>query len=178
VPDITTSSLFQIGDLAGFTPQIGRLVSMMNYTRFTTVEAVDGLTIDHLDFLYDEQSNSIGALLLHIAAVEFWFQVHTFFNRDLHVDEVREWGAGLDLGEAARREVRGHDLPYYLGRLERVRARTLDEFARRDDSWLEELGPFGHKRYQANNYFKRFHVTEDELSHRGQIRWLRKRIAV
>ena len=35
--------LFLIGDIPGFTPQIGRLVSMMNYTRHTTLDAVAGM---------------------------------------------------------------------------------------------------------------------------------------
>jgi hypothetical protein len=28
----------------------------------------------------------------------------------------------------------------------------------------------------ANNHFKWFHVFEDEINHRGQIRWLRARL--
>ncbi len=65
-------------------------------------------------------------------------------------------------------------MAYYVGRLERVRAKTLAELSRREDGWLEEQTPFwGGKR--ADNYFKWFHVFEDELNHRGQIRWLRKR---
>ena len=39
---MSRGDLFLIGDLPGFTPQIGRLVSMMNYTRSTTLSAVDG----------------------------------------------------------------------------------------------------------------------------------------
>lgn len=76
------TNLFLIGDLPGFTPQIGRLVCMMNYTRYTTLAEGE-----------DE-----------------WLNVQT------------QWGG-----------------------------------------------------QEANNYFKWFHVCEDELSHRGQIRWLRKR---
>ena len=87
---------------------------------------------------------------------------------------MREWGAALDLGEAARREIRGHDLDFYLGRLKHARTRTLVELAKRDDAWLEEETPFWNGR-PANNYFQWFHVFEDELNHRGQIRWLRKR---
>jgi uncharacterized damage-inducible protein DinB len=166
--------LFLIGDIPGFTRQVGRLVSMMNYTRHTTLSEVEGLGVAQLDYQHDDQSNSIGALLFHIAAVEVWYQAVTFSGRDLHAEETREWGAGLDLGEQARREIRGHDLDYYVSRLKRVRATTLAELERRDDAWLEEQAPFWEGR-QANNYFKWFHVVEDELSHRGQIRWLRKR---
>ncbi len=166
--------LFLIGDVAGFTPQIGRLVSMMNYARHTTLSDVDGMTVDQLDYVHDPESNSIGALLLHLAAVDVWYQAATFESRDLGADEMREWSAGLDLGAKARREIRGHDLDYYRNTLSQVRAKTLAELAARDDAWLEEQSPFW-EGLPANNYFKWFHVFEDELNHRGQIRWLRKR---
>lgn len=168
-------SLFLIGDVAGFTPQIGRLVSMMTYVRSTTLSAVAGLEIDALDYLLDVHSNSIGAILSHIAATEIGYQAATFYTRDLRQDERQEWGAALDLDGRARREIRGHELPYYLARLEQVRDRTLAELRRRDDSWLEERMSL-RSGQQVNNYFKWFHVLGHELNHRGQIRWLRTRV--
>jgi uncharacterized damage-inducible protein DinB len=167
-------NLLVVGELPGFTPQIGRLVSMMRYVRHTTLDDVAGLGVKELDYLHDADSNSIGALLAHLAAVERWYQANTFENRDLGAEEMRDWGGALDLGEPARREIRGHKLDFYVERLERVRARTLTEFARRDDAWLEAQTPFWQGK-PANNYFKWFHVFEDELNHRGQIRWIRKR---
>ena len=86
-------NLFLINDIPGFTPQVGRLVSMMNYVRYTTLSEVDGLRVEHLDYLHDRQSNTTGVLLFHIAAVEVWYQAATFFARDLHAEEIREWGA-------------------------------------------------------------------------------------
>ena len=166
--------LYRIGERPGFTPQIGRLVSMMSYVRHTTLADVRGMRVEELDYLHDPDSNSIGALLSHIAGVESWYHARTFLGRDLDPLEMREWGAALDLGEPARREIRGHDLDYYVGRLEEVRMRTLAELAKREDAWLEEESPFGEGR-PANNHFLWFHVFEDELNHRGQIRWLRKR---
>jgi hypothetical protein len=147
---------------------------MMTYARHTTLSDVEGLGVAELDYLHDGQSNSIGALLLHIASVETWYQATTFEGRDLNADEMREWGAALDLGEPARRHIRGHELAYYRARLHDVREKTLIELARREDGWLEEETPFWEGK-PANNYFKWFHVFEDELNHRGQIRWLRKR---
>ena len=73
--------LFLIGDIRGFTPQIGRLVSMMNYARHTTLSAVEGLAVTELDYLHDSQSNSIGALLAHIAGAEVGYQAATFHAR-------------------------------------------------------------------------------------------------
>src|SRR5207244_2109627 len=129
--------LFLITEIPGFTPQIGRLVSMMNYVRSTTLSAVEGLGVDELDYLHDSQSNSIGALLSHIAAAEVGYQAASFLGRGLDEEERQEWGAALDLDERARREIRGHELDHYVSRLERVRARTLAELGRRTDQWLE-----------------------------------------
>jgi uncharacterized damage-inducible protein DinB len=167
-------SRFVIGGVRGFTREIGRLVSMMRYVRETTLDAVDGLGVEELDYLHDPESNSIGALLAHVAAVEEWYQSATFFGRELEPRDLGEWGAALDLGEAARREIRGRPLDAYVKRLGDVRARTLGELAGREDAWLEETAPFW-KGEPANNYFKWFHVFEDELNHRGQIRWMRAR---
>ncbi len=168
------SQLYLIGDVAGFTPQIGRLVSMMNYARHTTLTAVADLSVEELDYLLDPETNSIGALLLHIAAAEAGYQAMTFYARDLTEQEKHEWGAALDLGESGRREIRGHELDYYVSRLQQVRAITLDELGRREDQWLAEQTSFGNDQ-KVNNYFKWFHIFSHEINHRGQIRWLRTR---
>lgn len=136
------SDLFLIGDIPSFTPQIGRLVSMMNYVRHNTPSEVGGLWVKQLDYLHDPKSNSIGALLLHITAAEVWFQAETFLGRELGAEEMREWGAALDLGEEARREIRDHNLDYYVSRMGEVRAKTLAEFGRCEDKWLEERTPW------------------------------------
>ena len=166
--------LFVIDAVHGFTPQIGRLVSMMNYVRSTTLSAVAGLGVDELDYLHDSESNSIAALLSHIAATEVGYQAATFHARDLNEQEKDEWGAAIDLGERGRREITGQTLDYFLSRLEHIRANTLEELGRRDDQWLEEQTPFGNGQ-RVNNYFKWFHVFGHELNHRGQIQWLRTR---
>src|SRR5215471_19467407 len=125
--------LYLIGDIPGFTPQIGRLVSMMNYARHTTLSAVAGLGVDELDYLHDPQSNSIGSLLLHIAAAEVGYQAVTFQGRGLDEEEKRRWSAALELGDRARREIKGHELDYYVRTLEQVRGNTLVELRQRAD---------------------------------------------
>ena len=83
-------NLYLIGDISGFTPQIARLVSMMNYVRHATLSAVEGLTVNELDYLNDPESNSIGSLLLHIAAAEVGYQAATFDKRELNDEEKHE----------------------------------------------------------------------------------------
>lgn len=169
-----SDNLFLISDIEGFSPQIGRLVSMMNYTRHTTLNSVEGLTIRQLDYLYEPNSNSIGALLFHIAAVEFAYRIWTFEERALNNEEKQFWGPGMELGNLGRERIKENDLGYYLDLLHRERSKTLKCLESKDDLWLEIERPFNDK--PSNNYFRWFHVFEDELNHRGQIRIIVKKL--
>ena len=168
-------SLPLISDIPGMSPHMGRLFSMMTHARATTLDAVDGLSRVEVDHVHDPDSNSIGALLLHIAAVEKLFQCRTFWDRELNDDERVDWQPALDLGDTGRREIKGQDLPFYVGKLEAARSITQAEFQQRDDDWLHTITTQSDGRTR-NRYFAWFHMFEDELNHRGQIRWLRKRV--
>lgn len=164
---------YRILPLPGYTPTIGRLVAMLSYARQTTLGAVEGLTREQLDHLHDERSNSIGALLAHMAAAERWYQLVTFEDRKPTAAEDDALSAALKLGDEGRREIRGHELQFYLDQLRRTREATLAALAERDDVWLEaplRVAP------HLNAHWAWFHVAEDEVNHRGQIRWLRARL--
>jgi uncharacterized damage-inducible protein DinB len=146
---------------------------MLSYARETTLKAVQGLTSEQLDHIHDERSNSIGALLAHVAAVEHGYQVITFEEREPTAVENEAWSAALKLGDKGRRELRGRGLQFYLDELQRTREATLAGLATRDDAWLEaplRAAP------ALNAHWAWFHVAEDEINHRGQIRWLRARL--
>ena len=164
---------YRILPLTGYTPTIGRLVAMLSYARQTTLQVVEGLTREQLDHLHDERSNSIGALLAHIAAAERWYQLVTFEERRPTTAENDPSSAAMELGDKGRREIRGHELPFYLDELRRTREATLAALAERDDTWLEaplRIAP------NLNAHWAWFHIAEDEINHRGQIRWLRARL--
>jgi uncharacterized damage-inducible protein DinB len=167
---------FIISQMDGMTPLVSHVFKMMGYTRAHTIRSIQNLSIAQLDHLHDEKSNSIGALLKHIAAVEMAYQVETFENnRELTQEEIAEWGDALDLGEAAQKSIRGNPAEYYIDLLKKVRQRTTEEFKKRDDTWLMQEKPFWDG-LPANHYFIWFHVFEDEINHRGQINWLKKRL--
>jgi hypothetical protein len=163
----------RIEPVQGYSPAIGRLVCMLTYVRATLISAVSGLGRRDLDHLHDPASNSIGALLAHAVAVERYYQLLTFQGREPSPQEAATWSAALDLGEAGRRSLRGHDLDWYLAEMAATRKATLAALAGRDDAWLEqpvERAP------DINAHWAWFHVAEDEINHRGQIRWLRARL--
>lgn len=147
----------------------------MDYVRKTTIDAVKGLTIEELDFLPSDDSNSIGALLLHIAAIEKGFQIEFFDGRKPNQQEMAEWGDPYSLGDKGRKNIKGNSLVFYITKLKDVRQKTLEEFAKQNDTWLYENRLWDN--HQSNNYFIWFHVFEDEINHRGQIRLIKKMLS-
>lgn len=166
-------SPLRIEPIPGYSPAVGRLVCMLTYARSTTFAAIEGLTTAELDHLFDARSNSIGALLAHIAAEERSYQIMTFEDRALSADENARWAAALKLGDAARQSLRGHPLDHYLEELEAARKLTMAGLAVRDDAWLDRSVSIAPK---LNMHWAWFHAAEDEINHRGQIRWLRARL--
>lgn len=165
-----------IGPKEGYSPQIGTLVSMMNWMRGVVLRSVKDLSREQLDYLHDPGANTIGAMLMHLAATEVYYRANTFEGRrNFNAGESRQWSAAMNLGERGR-QIKGHDLRYYLDTLEETRSITLSEFRKRDDKWLMEIDPEFFGGQPTNNYCKWFHVCEHESNHNGQIKWIRSRI--
>ncbi|ESU32729.1 hypothetical protein G3A_09860 [Bacillus sp. 17376] len=171
--EIDRSTLFLVDKKEGFSPTFSHLVSMMNYVRSTTLEALEGLTIEELDFLVHDEANSIGMLLGHMAAVERIYQIITFERRDPTMEEEEALAAGLEIGEKGKAAFKGFPLEHYLADLEAAREDTYRTFKTLPDQWLFEQTNWWWNE-PGNNYFKWFHVFEDEINHRGQIRMIKK----
>jgi len=75
------SGIYVIGPKPGYTPQVGTLVSMLTYIQTAVTSSVKGLTMADLDYLFDANANTIGALLLHLAATETYYGMNTFENK-------------------------------------------------------------------------------------------------
>jgi hypothetical protein len=172
------AELFIVGPKKGYSPQIGTLVSMMAFMRSQVLNSVKRMSTKDLDFLLDEKANRIGALLLHLVAVEKFYQANTFdgMSPDKLPEAWKEkWGPAMELGDPGRKQIQGNTLDYYLNNLSETREKTLEEFRKRDDTWLMAVdktwgwGP-------TNNYCKWFHVTEHEANHNGQIKFLKSRL--
>lgn len=163
-----------IGPKEGFSPQIGTLISMLDWNTDSMINATKGLTVDQLDHLHDPDSNSIGSLILHVAATEVIYQDLTFAGlADFSEENKKTWGVAMELGADAREKIKGHPIDFYVNALRSARARTKEELRKKDDVWL--LGGET-KAWNWNNYCKWFHVVEHYSNHRGQITWYRKRL--
>jgi uncharacterized damage-inducible protein DinB len=167
-----------IGPRTGYSPQIGTLVSMLTWMRRAVLVPVRGLDQASLDHLFDKNANTIGALLLHLAATETYYQLNTFegLKWDSWSAEIKKrWDPAMGLDQPGRDTIKGHDLNYYLKILEDTRAKTLAELKKRDDAWLlsvDDGWPWG----PTDIYCKWFHVCEHESHHSGQIAFLTSRL--
>ena len=169
--DPTADPLCVFGVRSGYSPQIGIFVSQLNWMRSVVLSRLQDLSVEDLDWLPHPDANSIGALLIHLAATEVYYGLNTFDGLPWgrYPYEIRKkWGVAISLGETARVRYMGFDLQYYTSLLADVREKTLSELSKRDDEWLMGVdttwgwGP-------TNNFCKWFHVCEHESHHLGQI---------
>jgi len=179
-PDSTPTGPNMLGPMPGYSPQIGALVSQLTWMREMNgvLRATEKLSQADLDYLFDKDANSIGALMLHLAATETYYQLNTFDGLawDSWSEDIKKrWDPAMELGDAGRAVIKGHDRDYYVSILHEVREKTRAEFRKKDDAWFlaaDKTWPWG----PTNNLCKWFHVCEHEAHHTGQIALLKKRL--
>lgn len=71
---VEPSAANTIGPIDGYSPQIGTMVSMLNNLSERVESVVGQLNQQELDYLMDEDANSIGALIMHLVATEVYYQ--------------------------------------------------------------------------------------------------------
>ena len=160
-----------------FDHQIGILVSEMKYVRdqtFLLTQQID-LSIADLDYNFDSLSNSIGTLLLHIAAHEFKFQLNHFFKRPITKIEFEKYTGAMP-HMMHKRLIKGNDFSFYKKELDGIRENTLKHLKKLNDVWLFEEFVTPNGKYLGNNYYLLRHVIDDEINHQGQIKIILKRL--
>ncbi|WP_409250989.1 DinB family protein [Bacillus sp. SCS-153A] len=166
--------MFLVKEIEGYNKDFSILISMMDYARFTTLADLKDVSQEEVDYRHNGEFNSIAMLLAHLTAIEKVYQKMTFKN--VSEEEIHDYADTLEpavgLGEDAS-IIKGKPVEYYLGELEALRQVTKEKFAELEDSWLYQETDFWYG-YKGNNFFKWFHVFEDEINHRGQIRLIRK----
>lgn len=122
---LADGNIHQFGKREGFTEQISILVSMMDWMRMIIMRDANGLSQKEVDFLLDDNSNTIGAMLMHLAATERFYQLDTFSGipkskLNFGVEESI-WNAASNLGDAGRKTFVDKPLSFYLDKLGEVR---------------------------------------------------------
>jgi len=162
---------YEIKSEAGYTPQIGIMVNMLEDLKGRITEITYDLDQAETDYLFDDKANSIGALIMHLAAIESYYQVETLQERTWTEKEKEFWGTASGLGEKSRDVVKGKPIKYYLDLWDQVRKKTLEGLKTKDDMWFAANMEEG-----INNHWVWFHVMEHSANHMGQIALVKNRL--
>lgn len=150
-------------------PSVALWFSMMDKVRSRLLKQVDGLSIEELDFTPDDKSvETIGTLILHIAAVE-WSWI--FEDIDGVEMDYEKWKHAFALREDIPQQ-KGKKLKFYLDQLESVRSDVLKRLSEFNDSELHHLVDIGAAVVSIEWIL--FHIIEHEAMHIGQISMLKR----
>lgn len=173
-PKITTCD-----PVEGFSPQIGRYVAQLTEVRNDLKQEVSGLSIAQLDWHPDEQTESIGTLLLHCDAIE-WSWLHEDVLGKPSAEYTGDWSEALPIRRSVP-QVRDRPVEQYLRQLEATRERTADILRGFTDADLARLvgeaepPPGEEKRSRLFTIdWVIWHIIEHEATHVGQIELLRR----
>jgi uncharacterized damage-inducible protein DinB len=155
------------GDLG---PRVAFLFSMMDRTRSRLLRVVEDFTDDEIDYSPDmERIETIGTLLLHIAAVE-WSWI--FEDIDGEEMDYEKWKHAFALREEEVPQLTKQGLQFYKDRLIEVRSEVFVRLRNLDDSNLHTLVEAGNA--EVSIEWILFHLLEHEAMHIGQISILKR----
>jgi len=168
---LSGKSQYSIEPIEGYTPDIGFMVAMLEDLKNRIESEIQDLDQSETDFLFDDEANSIGAMIMHLAAIEVYYQAETLEGRKMTEEEEAFWDVAGGMGAEAREELNGKPISYYLELWDEVRAKTLEGLRSKDDEWFAAEIEEG-----VNNHWAWFHVMEHQAHHRGQISLVLKRL--
>ena len=155
------------GDLC---PRVAFLFSMMDKVRSRLLRVVEDFTDKELDYSPDmERIETIGTLLLHIAAVE-WSWI--FEDIDGEEMDYEKWKHAFALREENLPQLTKQGLQFYIDRLIEVRSEVFVRLRNLDDSDLHTLVEVGNA--EVSIEWILFHLLEHEAMHIGQISILKR----
>ena len=179
IPTAAHPRMVTCDPVAGYTPQIGRYVAQMTEVRQDLLHELDSLDVGQLDWHPDDQTESIGTLLLHLDAIEWSWIFQDIFGA---ADEAYpgSWAEAMPIRMGVP-QVQGRSLASYLDRLAASRARTLEVL--RDFTDADLARHVGEGEVPAGMEPRStlytidwiiWHILEHEVIHLAQIELLRR----
>lgn len=104
----------ELKTVEGYSPNIGRMVYMLEDIKNRITDQVKDLNQLQTDFQYDAQANSIGALIMHLVSTESYYQTATLEGREWTEEEIESLGAAGELNAKVNGMLKGEPIGYYL----------------------------------------------------------------
>ncbi|HUU79624.1 MAG TPA: DinB family protein [candidate division Zixibacteria bacterium] len=152
-------------------PKISSYYSQMREVRNRLINIINDLPDFVLDYTPDENIvESIGTLLLHIAAVE-WSWI--FEDIDKKEFKFEEWKYAFPLRQEVKLpQLKGEKKEFYLNKLEKVRLEVYKRLMAFNDDDLDVFIISEGRKYSIEWIL--FHIIEHESLHIGQILLLKR----
>jgi uncharacterized damage-inducible protein DinB len=163
-----------ISPLPASHPELGRWLWALEDTRRRTLEALDGITQEELDWTPAGLTNSIGTLLYHNALIETDYLCIDILGMDDYFPDLMALLPFPDRDEAGELvAVTGVALPEHLARLDTVRRRFLDHVSTLTAEQMDTPRPLPEWNYDISPAWTIHHLMQHEAEHRGEITSLR-----
>lgn len=162
---------YEIKPSEDYTHDIGVMVTMLEDLKVRITEEVKNLDQSETDFLFDENANSIGALVMHLISTEAYYQIETLEERQWTTEERERLGIAGGLNEESKSKLIGKPIEHYLDLWEEVRQKTLMGLKTKDDAWFASNIEDG-----INYHWVWYHVMEHQANHMGQISLVKNRL--
>ena len=153
------------------TPRVSHLYSMLQEVREKLLNIVDDLPEEILDFTPDERNfETIGTLLLHIAAIEWSWVFEDIDGLEMDYEKFKH--AFALRSDVDIPQLKGKKKQFYVELLKEVREEVYQRMKKMTDKDLER-----EIRSDSNKYnieWILFHIIEHEATHIGQVLLLKR----
>jgi len=167
---LSTQAQDEMKPVEGYSPQIGLMVYMMEDLKSRITEQVKDLNQSQTDYLYDEDANSIGSLIMHLVSTEVYYQNETFEGQQWTEEERNRLEIAGELNQQIKSILKGKPIQYYLDLWDEVREKSLKGLKSKDDDWFLSAIEEG-----INYQYVWYHVMEHSANHMGQIATIKNR---
>ncbi len=155
-------------------PELGRWLWALQDTRRRTLDAIEGVTQEELDWTPPGLKNGIGTLLYHTALIETDYLCMDILGLDDYLPDLEAllpWPDRDESGELV--VVTGVSLDQHLARLETVRRRFLERVSTLTAEQMDTPRTFPDWGYAISPAWTLHHLMQHEAEHRGEINGLR-----
>ena len=171
LPTLLLNAQGVMKSVEGYSPEIGLMIYMLEDLKDRITEQVKDLDQSQIDFLYDDDANSIGSLIMHLVSTESYYQTATLEGREWTEDELARFGMAGELNKEIKDKLKGKPIQHYLDLWDEVRGKTLEKLKTKDDNWFASDLEEG-----LNNHYIWYHVMEHSANHMGQIATIKNRL--
>lgn len=167
---------FIVEPLAGYPGQIAEALWQMEDTRTRTLEQLGPIDPRMVDVAPTGSTNTIGALLYHIAAIELdWLYTEILESDDYPPDIAALFPDDVRDDEGALVRAAGEPIESHLGRLAVVRSHFLQKM--QDIGHAEFTRVRSLESYDVTPAWAIHHLCQHEAEHRGQMTELATRLS-